>query len=301
MNKKVCLRKTLVLISIVLFIGITVQPSIGLSTDDDTNPPVTTYTLDPPEPDGLNGWYVNDINITFNATDDISGVKEIRYIINGGSEHVIHGDNGSFILSHDGSDIEVEYWAIDNCGNVETKKTIMPLINMDQRSPYTIGLYYDIIDGNPWQGYGFDYIFYLNATDGMSGMNRVEFYLDDVLHEIVYGSGPLYEWIWHCFDKIRVKGFILNPEITEEYVRFYAILIAIYHLWNHSVGNVVPSTCAYDNAGNCKVNLLENNPCSVNYATTVVITFHWLTLPNNYSGHLGRFFVFATFDTSYQN
>ena len=66
--------------------------------------------LDPPEPTGLEDWYVDDVVVTLNATDpwsnDVSsGVKEIRYIINGGPEQVINGKTGSFVLTEDGDDI----------------------------------------------------------------------------------------------------------------------------------------------------------------------------------------------------
>ena len=46
------IKNGLVVGVILLFIGVAVQPSIGLSNNNDTTPPVTTHTLNPPEPDG---------------------------------------------------------------------------------------------------------------------------------------------------------------------------------------------------------------------------------------------------------
>lgn len=47
----------------------------GELSRDDTTPPVTTLSFDPPTPDGLNGWYVSNVTITLNATDNQSGVN----------------------------------------------------------------------------------------------------------------------------------------------------------------------------------------------------------------------------------
>ena len=196
------------MVVILLFIGVAVQPSIGLSNNDDTTPPVTTHTLDPPEPDGENGWYVSDITITLNATDDLSGVKEIRYTINGGAEQVIpipdYNGSGTFVLTQDGNDITIRYWAIDNAGNVEPINTIIPLIDMDQTVPEFSydDFTYEIIGGNRWQGW--DWLFTVNTTDAMSCMNRVEFYLNGVLQETVYGSGPIYQWKFRYWGNLYI-------------------------------------------------------------------------------------------------
>ena len=192
-----------------------INPTIGISIiriskNDDTIPPVTTHILDPPEPDGRNGWYVSDITVTLIATDNLSGVKEIRYTINGGAEQVINGTNGTFILTvifvltNDNYSILINYWAIDNAGNVEPKNTIMPLIDMDQTPPdFTPNDFtYEIVGGNEYQGW--DYLFKANATDAMSGMNRVEFYLNNVLQEIDYGPGPEYHWEFRYWNNLRV-------------------------------------------------------------------------------------------------
>ena len=68
---------------------------------DDTTPPVTTHSLDPPEPDGWNGWYVSDVNVTLTATDDESGVKEIKYCVNRGPIRTIDGDCGNFYITQE--------------------------------------------------------------------------------------------------------------------------------------------------------------------------------------------------------
>jgi hypothetical protein len=108
---------------------------------DDTKP-VSSHILNPPEPDGENGWYVNDLEVTLTASDprsnDVSsGVDMIKYKVGGGSEQTIIGSTGSFLITqkHDGHDILVEYWAVDNVGNTESKHSFT--VDMDQTPPTT--------------------------------------------------------------------------------------------------------------------------------------------------------------------
>ena len=263
---------------------------------NDTTPPVTTHSLDPLEPDGLNGWYVSDVNVTLTATDDISGVKEIRYTINVGPEQVIPGDNGSFILSEDGDEILVKYRAIDNAGNVENWKSLT--VDIDQRGP-EIELIYEIVGGNRWQGW--DILLTATAVDIMSGMERVEFYYNDKLQETVNGSGPYYECVIKMypsdfdFYSFFVRGLICNLEITEEFVNFYSIITFI-RLKNWE-GPPEMYAIAYDFAGNYEFDEILN-PCTSTNISPGFYLFQSLKLPNNYSGHLGRFYISATFDMS---
>jgi hypothetical protein len=158
---------------------------------DDTGPESEfPPIIDPPEPNGWNGWYVTCVNITFNATDEESGVKEIRYTVSGGAEGVIPGGNGTIMLCEDGDDILIEYWAVDNVGNVESPKNILK-INID-RTPPEVSLTYEIIGGNWWQGWEFE--FAITATDAMSGICLVEWFINDELIWTDDGPGPVYVW-----------------------------------------------------------------------------------------------------------
>ena len=58
-------RKWLAIGIILLFVVIPANPITGFSHNrDDTTPPVTICTLYPPEPDGQNGWYINNVTVT---------------------------------------------------------------------------------------------------------------------------------------------------------------------------------------------------------------------------------------------
>ena len=260
-----------------------------MTSSDDTTPPVTTHTLDPPEPDGLNGWYVSDVNVTLNATDDMSGVKEIKYRINNGSVQTITGDSGTFMIIDDGKNILIKYWAIDNAGNIETTKSF--LIDMDQSKPEIDLVFEPVYD--PLIGWIF--IFTATATDLTSGIDRVEFYLNEQLQETVTGPGPNYEWNWEWNFSYegRVLGFIRNLEITEDYVKFFAIIVKIKRLTDILFPDI--SACAYDTAGNCACDEIQH-PCPPKTVSPGIHIFKSLTLPNNYTGYIGKNLIYAKFN-----
>ena len=160
----------------------------------DGTPPVTNHSLDPATPDGENGWYISDVEVTIYAEDPNigceipgSGVKEIGYTVDGVSG-TITGDYGSFIVHYDGDDILIEYWAVDNVGNTEAKHTFY--INMDQTKPDVKPIEWDAyMKGLTW------YVkFTCQADDATSGMDQVKMYINDELYETITGPGPTYEF-----------------------------------------------------------------------------------------------------------
>jgi hypothetical protein len=201
----------------------------GIAVDD--TKPVSSHSLEPATPDGDNGWYVSDLEVTLTASDPLSndvssGVDMIKYEVDGGGEQTIIGYSGSFLITQadDGDDVLVEYWAIDHVGNVEGKHSFT--VDMDQTPP-TVDLTYEVISGNPIQGWLLE--FTATATDHISGMDRVEFFFNYGLQDIIEGSGPIYKWsfIYHGGLNIDVRAdgydiagnmamdIIENPESTE--------------------------------------------------------------------------------------
>jgi hypothetical protein len=165
----------------------------------DTTPPVTTITLDPPEPNGCNGWYVSDINVTLNATDDMSGVKTIYYKIPGDDWKNYSGDSIRILLDHDCLIGFFEFYSVDNAGNQEEIQSVD--INIDQLPPPRC-LWFEVVGGNPLQGWIIEITAYL--IDNCSGMDRVEFYLNGGLQSVVSGPGPYYQWSWTYFGDLEV-------------------------------------------------------------------------------------------------
>jgi hypothetical protein len=279
---------------IFLLVGITINPAVAVLNPDDTTPPVSTHSLDPPDPNGENGWYVSDVNVTLNATDDMSGVKEIKYRVNDGYPQTITGSEGTFLITQadDKDDCKVEYWAIDNFGNVESSHTFY--IDMDQTKP-TIDLTYEVIGGNPWIGW--DIIFTATCSDATSGMDHVEFYLNGELRETVYGYGPTYEWEYHYPEfsgKIIVRGLICNPVITDEYVKFYALIVRVRAIFDGDI-NIDARASAYDEAGNWEDDIIED-PCPQTPIKPGFYLFQNIILPNNYTGYIGKYFISTIFN-----
>jgi hypothetical protein len=169
----------------------------------DTIPPVTIHALDPPEPDGENGWYVSDVIVTLNATDYASGVKEIKYRVDGGSIQTIYGDTGTFTLNQydEGHEVDIEYWAIDNAGHEEKPHNFF-IINIDQTKPF-IQLFYEIFEGNPTDSWLI--CFTAVCYEATSGMERVEFFLNDELQETVYSPGPEYQWDYIYYGNMSIE------------------------------------------------------------------------------------------------
>jgi len=231
------IRKGLAIAVIVLLAGVSIPTTGTLMSDDDTTPPITTHSLSPEMPNGENGWYVSDVTVTLNATDDMSGVNSTYYRINNG---IWKNYSAPFKVKGNG-DYPVEYYSVDNAGNVEEIK--QTVIKIDKSEPdgdfYYEGLFRKIR-------------FFTEIYDEVSGVEKVEFYLDSELMFTDYEEP--YEWISdytieHHFHGIaydfagnvlhsavssppgnnHVKGLIFSVNVTEKCVTFYAILVK-YHI-----------------------------------------------------------------------
>jgi len=161
----------------------------------DATPPATTHVLNPPAPDGLNGWYISDVEITLTAADpsigcdsDGSGVQEIKYQVDGGAVQTLPGDTGVFTVTTDSTMHTIKYWSIDNVGNTESQKTIQ--FKQDQTPPEIDFTYEWSGDKKP-----FTFTFNATATDATSLMQRVDIYLNGELEETIVGPGPYYVWV----------------------------------------------------------------------------------------------------------
>ena len=274
-------RKCLAVGIILLFIAITVNPITGISNNrDDTTPPVTTISFDPPVPDGDNGWYVSNVTVTLNATDNESGVWRTFCSLSPGGNYT-----EPILVSQDGI-YYITFYSIDYAGNVEAMKSAT--IKIDQTRPFILLTY--TVEGNVLRGW--EITFNAAASDEMSGMNRVEFYYNDAHQGTIFGPGPTYELIYFG-PQITVRGVIRHREITDESVRFYAIIVKIKNHWD-TWESSKRWAIAYDQAGNYIDDFIENH-CLPAFVESGFYVFQDVMLPNNYTGYIGRFFICATF------
>ncbi len=90
--------------------------------------PTTKCLLNPSLPDGENGWYLNPVTVTLEATDEVSGVAKTFYRIDDGEWKEY---TGAFEVG-EGKHV-ISYYSIDNAGFVE--KIRKTYINVDMYAP----------------------------------------------------------------------------------------------------------------------------------------------------------------------
>ena len=266
MNTNV-LRKSLAIGIILLFVGIVFIPSApGNLLNDDTTPQITAIALDGTM--GNDNWFISNVNISFYATDNQSGVNITYYALDSGEWTIyIHPFTVTANYMH-----LIKYYSVDNAGNVEDVKS--EYFKIDKTPPEVWFAVEKIRCGK--------FLIYAEANDDVSGMDRVEFYIDDIFKTKVIK--PPYLWIYTGstgfsevigYDRAgnsylpqlplgsesyflnRMTGMITNVTISEESVSFYAILVLTHYsgiLWKTQI-----------------------------------------TLPNSYVGYLGKFFMNVVF------
>jgi len=192
--------------------------AFAIPYEDD--PPVTTISFEPQYPDGENGWYISDVNVTLNATDDMSGVKTIYYKIPGEDWKSHSGDSIKILLDHDCLKGFIEFYSVDTEGNQEEIKSAD--INIDQLPP-PCWLWFEVIGGSPQKGWIIEFTAYI--IDNCSGADgRIEFFLNGGLQSIVTGAGPYYQWSWTCFFDLEVDVGIYCCDIAGN-CEYYEITI----------------------------------------------------------------------------
>lgn len=88
----------------------------------DTIPPRLSYIIEPSEPNGKNGWYISNVEISLVATDE-NGIDELNYKVDeGGWEDY----TGFFFISADGIH-NVYFKAIDKAGNEQIENITLKI------------------------------------------------------------------------------------------------------------------------------------------------------------------------------
>jgi large repetitive protein len=150
----------------------------------DENPPVTTSNV-------TDEWQKDSFLVKLTATDDLSGIKDTYYSVNG-SDYV----RGATAFVSDPGVNTVTFFSVDNAGNIEEVKTVS--IKIDKTAPVTTS---NIID--QWnQG---KVAVELTATDDLSGVAKTYYSINGL--EFVEGT-----------------TFTVNEEVSE--VSFYSEDIA---------------------------------------------------------------------------
>ena len=151
----------------------------------DHTAPTATITMSGTMKDS--GWYSSAVKVIITAEDIGSGVKEIHYILDG-VETVVAGDTATFTISGNGIHT-LEYWAVDNIGNIGAHHTI-PSFKIDSGAAPTVaitapepGIYLfgkKILSSSNVFIIG-AFTIEATAADADSGIYKLAFYLDDQL------------------------------------------------------------------------------------------------------------------------
>ncbi|MEM3728576.1 MAG: NosD domain-containing protein [Candidatus Bathyarchaeia archaeon] len=145
----------------------------------DETPPITSHDYD-------NLWHTSDFIVTLTAVDDRSGVKETFYKINNGPTMSV-SSNGHPRFTMESANNTLEYWSVDNMGNEEQHKFLNG-IKLD-KTPPSISIIAPL-DGTVFSESTI--IFNVSASDHISGVSKVELYIDGQLRGDMYYDGTQY-------------------------------------------------------------------------------------------------------------
>ena len=99
---------------------------VSVDLDQDSNAPITTDNYE-------DLWHMADFQINLTATDDLSGVTETYYKINGGSVNTVSAHGQPFITEESANNT-LEYWSVDAAGHEEAHM-ILKGIKLDKTAP----------------------------------------------------------------------------------------------------------------------------------------------------------------------
>ncbi len=182
---------------------------------DDT-PPVTTEKILGEE--SKDGWFISNVTISLTSTDNLSGVKEIHYVLDG-KETIIEGNETSFIMTKEGIH-NLTYWAIDKAGNRE--EPIDKIIKIKSRRIYNVTLLISNWSGDFYFGGVNVSIYDLNGNLVLSGISNSTGCLNVELEEKSYmvtvesdgriiGSQEIYV---NASEVILIKTWTYTLEVT---------------------------------------------------------------------------------------
>jgi len=192
------IKKSLAVAVTLLFFGMMILPTTAETSLDDTTPPVTTHMFTPEVPDGENDWYVSDVLIELNATDEGSGVNATYYKIYQDDEWTKYTD--VLIVTEDDYDYSLYYYSVDNAGNVEDVHGPYEF-KIDKTAPIIVEFLVEQIEVDKYQ-------LIMDSYDDTSGVAKVEFYINDELYGIV--SEYPWEIIYTGLLPLKVDAIAFN-------------------------------------------------------------------------------------------
>jgi hypothetical protein len=214
---------------------------------------------------GNDNWFISNVNISFQATDNQSGVNITYYLLDCGFWTIY---TSPIKVTNSGMHT-INYYSIDNAGNSEEIKSV--IFKIDQVSPYVSSFAPEKIRWGK-------FLIYAEARDHDSGIEKVEFYIDDILKCTVYE--PPYLWIYNGTTGFaKVKGYdkagnsyMPPPESPDNLNRLTGIISDV---------NITEATVTFN-----AIFVITHG---------AILANKQITYPNSYVGYIGKFFMNAVF------
>jgi hypothetical protein len=169
----------------------------------DVLPPITTQTMTGTM--GLNGWYVSNVVITLTATDPFppmkydpkppSGVNYTMYKLHTGDTYTVY--TAPVTVSTDGQ-YQLYYYSVDKAGNVEVANGPVNF-KVDKTAPV-----FNSFNATAENAQKTKWLIVADLSDPASGVNHVEFYVDDQL----VGTVNATPWEFHYQGKGKMAQAI---------------------------------------------------------------------------------------------
>ncbi len=150
-------------------------------------------------------WFTSAVPVTLSASDNLSGLANTFYTINGGAPQTY---TSTFTLSGDGV-YTLEYWSVDIAGNTETHKT--RTVRIDSTAPVTQATASGTAGSNGWFRSAVQVS--LSATDNLSGVQNSFYQVDGGATQTYTGAFALATLGQHTVNYWSVDN-VNNTEAT---------------------------------------------------------------------------------------
>ena len=173
----------------------------------DNTAPTTTATAAPAAPNGTNGWYTSDVNVTLAGNDGAngSGIEKIEYKVDGGAFATY---SAPVAITTAGTHT-VEYRSTDKAGNVEATKSLT--VKVDKAAPETTGTIAATPPGNR------PATLTLTATDPVSGVAKSEYQVNPASPFGAFGAPSLASAGWVDYNPADKPVFTAPGVYSIEY------------------------------------------------------------------------------------
>jgi hypothetical protein len=158
---------------------------------------------------GNMGWYTGLVSVMLNASDNLAGVANIFYRLDGGS---VQTYSGTFSISSEGVH-NFEFWSVDVAGNTETHQT--QIVKIDANAPITQAFVSGTAGMNDW--YRSVVQVSLSAADNGSGVQNSYYRIDGGVVQAYAGTFSLSAVGQHTVDYWSVDN-VNNTEVTHSLV-----------------------------------------------------------------------------------